>query len=44
MGYKRNIQMMIEINSHNFDFLGNEFPSIGKLKKDLELYEPQQDF
>ena len=30
---------MIEIESRNVDFLKNEFPSIGEIKKDLELYE-----
>jgi len=31
------------IESHNVDFLEDEFPSIGEIKKDLEFYELQQD-
>jgi len=34
---------MTEIKSYNVGFLENEFPSIGKIKKHLELYELQQD-
>jgi len=30
---------MTEMDSHNVYFLDNEFPSIGEIKKDLELYE-----
>ena len=30
---------MTEIESRNVDFLENDFPSIGEVKKDLELYE-----
>jgi len=33
---------MTEIESHNVDFLEDEFPSISEIKKDLELYELQQ--
>ena len=32
-----------EIDSCNVDFLEDEFLSIGEIKKDLELYELQQD-
>ena len=35
---------MTEIESRNVDFLEDEFLSIGEIKKDLELYEIQQDF
>jgi len=34
---------MTEIESRNVDFLEDEFLSIGETKKDLELYELQQD-
>ena len=34
---------MIEINSNNVELLKNEFPSVGEIKKDLSLYELQQD-
>jgi len=34
---------MTEIESHNVDFLEDKFPRIGEIKKDLELYELQQD-
>jgi len=34
---------MTEIESRNVDFFEDEFPSIGEIKKDLELYELQQD-
>jgi len=34
---------MTEIKSHNVDFLEDKFPSISEIKKDLELYELQQD-
>jgi len=30
---------MIEIESHNVNFLEHEFPSIGEIIKDLKLYE-----
>jgi len=30
---------MTEIESRNVNFLEDEFPSIGEIKKDLELYE-----
>jgi len=33
---------MIEIESHNVDFLEDEFQSIGEIKKDLKPYELQQ--
>ena len=32
---------MTEINSHNVDFLENEFLSTSEIKKDLKLYELQ---
>jgi len=34
---------MMEIDFYNVDFLEDEFPSIGEIKKDLKLYELQQD-
>jgi len=34
---------MTEIKSRNVDFLEDEFPSVGEIKKDLKLYELQQD-
>ena len=34
---------MTEIKTRNVDFLEGEFPSISEIKKDLELYELQQD-
>ena len=34
---------MIEIDSYNVDFLEDEFPTIGEVKKDAELFELQQD-
>jgi len=34
---------MEDRDSHNVEFLEVEFPSIGEIKKDLELYELQQD-
>jgi len=34
---------MTEIDSCNVDFSKEEFPSIREVKKDLELYELQQD-
>ena len=34
---------MIEIESRNVDFFEDAFLSIGEIKKDLELYELQQD-
>jgi len=34
---------MIEINSHNVDFAEDEFPTIGEIKRDVELYKLQQD-
>lgn len=33
---------MTEVDSRNVNFLEDEFPSIGEIKKDLELYELQQ--
>ena len=30
---------MIEIDSRNVDFLENKFPTIGEVKKDVQLYE-----
>ena len=32
---------MTEIESRNVDFLEDEFPSVGEIKKDLDLYELQ---
>jgi len=34
---------MIEIESRTVNFLEDKYPSIGEIKKDLELYELQQD-
>ena len=34
---------MTEIDSHNVDFLEDEFPTIGEVKKDVELIELQQN-
>ena len=34
---------MTEINFCNVDFLEDEFPTIGEVKKDVELFELQQD-
>ena len=34
---------MEEVDSRNVDFLEDEFPSIGEVKKDSQLYELQQD-
>ena len=34
---------MTEIEFCNVDFLEDEYPSVGEIKKDLELYELQQD-
>jgi len=34
---------MTEIDSRNVDFLKNEFPTIGEFKKDVELFELQQN-
>ena len=34
---------MIEINSCNVDFIEDEFPIIGEIKKDVKLFELQQD-
>ena len=34
---------MPKIESRKVDFFEDEFPSIGEIKKDLELYELQQD-
>ena len=28
-----------EIDSHNFDFLEDEYTTIGEIKKDVDLYE-----
>ena len=30
---------MTEIESRNIDFLEDEFPSVGEIKQDLQLYE-----
>jgi len=30
---------MTKIESHNVDFLEDEFPNIGEIRKNLELYE-----
>ena len=34
---------MTEIDSHNVDFLEDEFPTISEVKKDVELFELQQN-
>jgi len=34
---------MTKIESRNVDFLEDVFPSIGEIKKDIELYELQQN-
>ena len=34
---------MTEIDSRNVDFLEDECPTIGEVKKDVELFELQQD-
>ena len=34
---------MTEIDSCNVNFLEDECPTIGEIKKDVELYELQQD-
>ena len=34
---------MKEVDSRNVDFLEDEFPSLGEVKKDSQLYELQQD-
>jgi len=34
---------MMEVDSRNIDFLEDEFPSIGEIKQDLQLYELQLD-
>ena len=34
---------MMERDSHNVEFLEDEFPSVGEIKKDLKLFELQQD-
>ena len=34
---------MTEIDSRNVDFLEDEFPTIGEVKKDVELFELQQN-
>ena len=34
---------MIEIDSRNVDFLEDEFPAIDEVKKDIELFELQQN-
>ena len=34
---------MTEIESHNVDFIEDEFPSVAEIKKDLKLYELQQN-
>lgn len=33
---------MTEIDSRNVDFLEEDFPSIGEIKKELELYELEE--
>jgi len=33
--------VMIEIDSRNVDFLKDEFPTIGEVKKDVDLFELQ---
>jgi len=30
---------MTKVYSHNVEFLEDEFPSVGEIKKDLELYK-----
>ena len=34
---------MMEVDSCNITFLEDEFPSVGEVKEDLELYELQLD-
>ena len=34
---------MTEIDSYNVDFLEDEFPTIGEVRKDVKLFELQQD-
>ena len=34
---------MTEIDSRNVDFLEDEFPTIGEVMEDIELFELQQD-
>jgi len=34
---------MTEIDSRNINFLEDEFPTIGEIKKDVALFELQQD-
>jgi len=34
---------MTEIDSHNVDFLEDEFPTVGEVRKDVQLFELQQD-
>ena len=34
---------MTEIDSRNVDFLEDEFPTIGEVNKDVELFELQQN-
>jgi len=34
---------MTEVDSRNVDFLEDEFPTIGEIKQDLQLYELQLD-
>jgi len=34
---------MTEVDSHNVNFVKDEFPSVGEIKQDLQLYELQLD-
>ena len=34
---------MTQINSHDVNFCEDDFLSVGEIKKDLEVYELQQD-
>ena len=34
---------IMEIDSRNIEFLDDEFPRVGEIKKDLKLYELQQN-
>ena len=34
---------VMEVDSYNVDFLKDEFPSIGKIKKDVQLFELHHD-
>ena len=35
--------MLTETKSHNVDFIENDFPTVGEVKKSLELYELQEE-